>query len=95
MVKRLKLGIDYDIEGDILNVFLGKPYATDNYGLDFNYTLRFNRRNHALVGIIVLQFSRLFPKAPDPKARRLVAETLFTLFDRLYREKMLREPRVA
>ena len=95
MAKNVKFDICYDAYGDILDVFLGKSYATDNYDIDFNFTLRFNPRTKALVGLVILQFSRLFPNAPDAKSRQQIAEALFRLFEQLYREKALKGLKVA
>jgi len=91
----MKLDIHNDIEGDIVDIFLGKPYPTDNYDLDFNFTLRVNPKTKQLVGLIILQYSKLFPNSPDPKSRKLIAEAVFKLFDQLYRERALKDLKVA
>jgi len=95
MAKKLKFDIDDDTWGDMIDVFLGKPYPTDNYDLDSNFTLRLNPRTKKMVGLIILQFSALFPDVSDRKARQLVAEALFKVLDHLYREKALKDLKVA
>jgi len=94
MAKRVKMLIDYDDFGDMLNVFVGKPYDTDNVDIDHRITLRFNFRTKKLVGLIILQFSLLFPKVP-PKSRALVAEAIFNTFERLYSDNMLKGLKAA
>lgn len=78
MDRHLKLDIDYDEEGDVFDAMVCKPYFTDNYMIDYNYTLRFDPKTKELVGIIIIRFSELYPEAKTAQQREQVAQILLT-----------------
>lgn len=95
MDKYLNLDIDYDEKGDVLDIFVGKPYDTKNYILNFNYTLRLDPKTKNLVGLIVLNFSELFPEPRNDGDRRLMSTALFKVFQQFYANHMLKLPHAA
>lgn len=95
MGKDLKLDIDYDPKGDVLDVMTCKPYPTYNYILDFNFTLRLDPKSKDLVGLTIINFSELFPNPRTPAERRLVSGALLRLFRQLHRERIFKESRIA
>ena len=62
-----KIKINYDKENDVLNVFHtdADPKATQNIDLDENIVLRYNPSTREIVGLIVDEFTRIFPDAED------------------------------
>lgn len=95
MPKNLKFDFHDDVEGDLVDIFIGTPYATDNYDLHPLFTLRFDPRTHELVGLIIISFSSFFPNCSGSESRRQVTEGLMRLFMCLYPKQRSKQPRAA
>ncbi len=48
---------DYDKVGDVLYLFRGEPYTTDNVELDRHFVLRLHPKSHEIVGLMILDLT--------------------------------------
>lgn len=92
MAKELAPVVDYDTQGDVLYVFLGEPYPTVNAELDQNITLRFDPTTKALAGLMIHQYSELFPGSLRSEDQRVLGLGLIRLLEQLLREQKFKEP---
>ncbi len=78
-----KLIYNYDDEGDVLYIFLGKPYGTLNLDVDGDVTVRFDPETQEAVGFTVLDCSLTHPELLKPEGQR---DKVFAFFLSLIRK---------